>query len=215
MLVALVDTRKDFEDLSSTYLLVAIGVFAVVALGCLFLLLRFRAGRRGSPSRGEEPGWLPFAYGGVLAAIIVVLLVLTFSAQDRISARADRPGLRVDVTAAKWNWRFDYPAQGISQIGGDTRPTLLVVPSDTDVRFRMTSIDVIHSFWIPHVRFKRDAFPKRFTEFDLSFSGTGFHTAGRCAEFCGLKHDQMTFNVEVMSPADFRAWVARKRSERP
>ena len=209
------DTRKDFEDLSSTYLLVAIGVFAVVALGCLFLLLRFRAGRRGAPSRGEEPGWLPFAYCGVLAAIIVVLLVLTFSAQDRISAKADRPGLRVDVTAAKWNWRFDYPAQGISQIGGDTRPTVLVVPSDTDVRFRMTSIDVIHSFWIPHVRFKRDAFPKRYTEFDLSFSGTGFHTAGRCAEFCGLKHDQMTFNVEVMSPADFRAWVARKRSERP
>ena len=215
MLVALVDTRKDFEDLSSTYLLVAIGVFAVVALGCLFLLLRFRAGRRGSPSRGEEPGWLPFAYGGVLAAIIVVLLVLTFSAQDRISAKADRPGLRVDVTAAKWNWRFDYPTQGISQIGGDTRPTLLVVPSDTDVRFRMTSIDVIHSFWIPHVRFKRDAFPKRYTEFDLGFSGTGYHTAGRCAEFCGLKHDQMTFNVEVMSPTDFQAWVARKRSERP
>ena len=215
MLVALVDTRKDFEDLSSTYLLVAIGVFALVALGCLFLLLRFRAGRRGPPSRGEEPGWLPFAYGGVLAAVIVVLLVLTFSAQDKISAKADRPGLRVDVTAAKWNWRFDYPAQGISQIGGDTRSTLLVVPSDTDVRFRMTSIDVIHSFWIPHVRFKRDAFPKRYTEFDLSFSGTGFHTAGRCAEFCGLKHDQMTFNVEVMSPTDFRAWVARKRSETP
>jgi cytochrome c oxidase subunit II len=209
VLVALVDTRKDFEDLSSTYLLVAIAVFAVVALGCLFLLLRFRAGRRGSPSRGEEPGWLPFAYGGLLAAVIVVLLVLTFSAQDRISAKADRPGLRVDVTAAKWNWRFDYPAQGISQIGGDTRPTVLVVPSHTDVRFRMTSIDVIHSFWIPHVRFKRD------TEFDLSFSGTGYHTAGRCAEFCGLKHDQMTFNVEVRSPAGFRAWVARKRSEVP
>jgi cytochrome c oxidase subunit II len=215
VLVALVDTRKDFEDLSSTYLLVAIAVFAVVALGCLFLLLRFRAGRRGSPSSGEEPGWLPFAYAGFLAAVIVVLLVLTFSAQDRISAKAERPGLRVDVTAAKWNWRFDYPAQGISQIGGDTRPTVLVVPSDTDVRFRMTSIDVIHSFWIPHVRFKRDAFPERHTEFDLSFSGTGYHAAGRCAEFCGLKHDQMTFNVEVMSPADFRAWVARKRSEVP
>jgi hypothetical protein len=89
--------------------------------------------------------------------VIVVLLVLTFGVQDRISAKTNRPGLRVNVTAAKWNWRFDYPAQGISQIGGDSRPTVLVVPSDTDVRFRMTSIDVIHSFWIPHVRFKRDA----------------------------------------------------------
>jgi cytochrome c oxidase subunit 2 len=213
--VALVDTRKDFEDLSSTYLVVAIAVFAVVALGCLFLLLRFRAGRRGSPSRGEEPAWLPFAYGGVLAIVIAVLLVLTFSAQDRISATADLPGLRVDVTAAKWNWRFDYPAEGISQLGGDTRPTVLVVPSGTDIRFRMTSIDVIHSFWIPHVRFKRDAFPKRYTEFDLSFTGTGYHAAGRCAEFCGLKHDQMTFNVRVMSAADFRAWVARTRSGTP
>jgi cytochrome c oxidase subunit II len=215
VLVALVDTRKDFEDLSSTYLLVAIAVFAVVALALVVSLLRFRAGRRGSPSSRDEPAWLPFVYGGFLAAVIVVLLVLTFNVQDRISAKADPPGLRVDVTAAKWNWRFDYPAHGISQIGGDSRPTVLVVPSDTDVRFRMTSIDVIHSFWIPYVRFKRDAFPARYTEFDLSFGGTGYHTAGRCAEFCGLKHDQMTFNVDVMSPADFRAWVARKRSETP
>ena len=107
------------------------------------------------------------------------------------------PGLSVNVTAAKWNWRFDYPAQGISQIGGDSTPTSLVVPSGTDVHFNLTSLDVIHSFWIPYVRFKPTPSRGAARRSMLSFPGTGYHTAGRCAEFCGLKHDQMTFNVEV------------------
>jgi cytochrome c oxidase subunit 2 len=212
VLAALVDTRKEFEDLASTYVPIAVVVFVLVLLGCVVPLVLFRARRPGAPSDHKEPKWLPFAYGGLLAAVVAVLITLTFQAQDRISAKVAGPALQVDVTAAKWNWRFDYPAQGISQIGGDSKPTALVVPSGTTIRFKLTSLDVIHSFWIPYVRFKRDAFPRRSTEFNLSFPGTGYHTAGRCAEFCGLKHDQMTFNVEVMSQADFDAWVAQKRA---
>jgi cytochrome c oxidase subunit II len=212
-LTALVDTRKEFEDLASTYLPIAIGVFVVVLLGCVIPLVVFRARKAGLPSQREEPSWLPFVYGGVLAGAVAVLLVLTFRAQDQISAKVANPGLQVNVTAAKWNWRFDYPAQGISQIGGDSRPTVLVVPTGTNVRFTLTSRDVIHSFWIPYVRFKRDAFPRRTTSFNLSFPGSGYHTAGRCAEYCGLKHDQMTFNVEVMSRADFDAWVTQRKAE--
>ena len=70
---------------------------------------------------------------------------------------------------------------------------------------------MIHSFWIPYVRFKRDAFPRRTTSFVLSFPGVGYHTAGRCAEYCGLKHDQMIFTVEVMSRNDFNAWVSQQQ----
>jgi cytochrome c oxidase subunit II len=213
VLVALVDTRKEFEDLASTYLPIAIGVFVLVLVGCVVPLVAFRARRSGLPSQREEPPWLPFVYGAILAAAVAVLLALTFRAQDRIAAKVTNPGLRVDVTAAKWNWRFDYPAQGISRIGGDSRPTVLVVPSGTNVQFTLTSRDVIHSFWIPYVRFKRDAFPRRTTTFDLSFPGAGYHTAGRCAEYCGLKHDRMTFNVEVLSPSDFSAWVRQQKAE--
>jgi cytochrome c oxidase subunit II len=213
VLVALVDTRKEFEDLASTYLPIAIVVFAIVLLGCIVPLFVFRAKRAGSPSRWEEPAWLPIGYALLLAAIAAVLITLTFNAQDDISAKVTNPGLTVNVTAAKWNWRFDYPAQHISQIGGDSTPTALVVPSGTNIRFNLTSLDVIHSFWIPYVRFKRDAFPRRSTSFVLSFPGTGYHTAGRCAEYCGLKHDQMTFNVEVMSTSDFDAWVKQAQAE--
>jgi cytochrome c oxidase subunit II len=141
---------------------------------------------------------------------VAVLLTLTFDTQGKVDALSPSPGLRVRVTAAKWNWRFEYPEQGITRISGDTRPTTLVVPSDTTVRFALTSRDVIHAFWIPEVRFKRDAFPKRTTEFDLVFDKPGFYS-GVCAEFCGLKHGQMHFSVEVQSPRDFEDWVAAER----
>ena len=211
VLVALVDTRKEFEDLASTYLPIAIVVFALVLLGTIVPLFVFRARRRGEPSDRDEPPWLPIGYAAVLIAIVALLVTLTFNAQDKISAKVTRPGLQVNVTAAKWNWRFDYPAQHISQIGGDSTPTSLVVPTGTDVRFNLTSLDVIHSFWVPYVRFKRDAFPRRTTSFVLSFPGVGYHTAGRCAEYCGLKHDQMIFTIEVMSRNDFNAWVSQQQ----
>jgi cytochrome c oxidase subunit 2 len=211
VLVALVDTRKEFEDLASTYLPIAIVVFALVLLGTIVPLFVFRARRRGEPSDREEPPWLPIGYAAVLVAIVALLVTLTFNAQDKISAKVTDPGLQVNVRAAKWNWRFDYPAQHISQIGGDSTPTSLVVPTGTDVRFNLTSLDVIHSFWIPYVRFKRDAFPRRTTSFVLSFPGVGYHTAGRCAEYCGLKHDQMIFTVEVMSRNNFNAWVSQQQ----
>ena len=213
VLVAVVDTRKEFEDLASTYLPIAIVVFALVLLATIVPLFLFRARKPGLPSQREEPAWLPIVYGAVLVAVVAVLTTLTFNAQDKIAAQVTHPGLQVNVTAAKWNWRFDYPAQHVSQIGGDSSPTTLVVPTGTDIRFTVTSLDVIHSFWIPYIRFKRDAFPRRTSSFVLSFPGAGYHTAGRCAEYCGLKHDQMTFNVEVMSKSGFDAWVRQRQSE--
>jgi cytochrome c oxidase subunit 2 len=70
---------------------------------------------------------------------------------------------------------------------------------------------VIHAFWIPDLRFKRDAFPGRHQAFDLRFGRRASFMAGRCAEFCGLKHSDMTFTVIVMPRADFDAWVAARR----
>jgi cytochrome c oxidase subunit 2 len=185
-------------------------------LACVFLLVRFRAGEEGGDARPrEEPPWLPFVVAGALAGVVAFLVALTFAAQDRISSADVPPGLRVSVTAAKWNWRFDYPALGISQVAGASGPSVLVVPSGTEIRFRLTSLDVIHSFWIPYLRFKRDAFPARYTEFDLSFARAGLHTNGLCAEFCGLDHDKMVFDVQVLAPAEFQSWVARRRAAAP
>jgi cytochrome c oxidase subunit 2 len=88
------------------------------------------------------------------------------------------------------------------------------VPAGESVRFEISSRDVIHSFWIPELRFKRDAFPDRVTDFDLVFD-PGVTTVGRCAEFCGLGHDRMDFQVVSMQPPDFQRWLtARERAIR-
>jgi cytochrome c oxidase subunit 2 len=208
--VALVDTRKEFDDLANVYVPVAIAVAAIIIGSILVFVVVFRRRDDELPRQRDEAPRLELLYAAVLAVVVTILLVLTFRTQDRVDAVSPRPGLKVTVTAAKWNWRFHYPAQGITRIAGQTRPTPLVVPSDTTVRFTLTSLDVIHSLWIPEVRFKRDAFPKRTTQFDLVFDEPGFYS-GQCAEFCGLKHSDMRFSVDVRTPEEFAAWAARQR----
>jgi cytochrome c oxidase subunit 2 len=134
---------------------------------------------------------------------------------DADPARTPDPAVTIDVIAARWTWRFDYRGLGITQAGDGRRIPTLVVPVG-DVRFSATSRDVIHSFFIPYLRFKRDAFPKRRTNFTLGFDRPGLHPAeGECAEFCGLRHAYMHFNVEVLEPAAFRAWVRRRQAGEP
>jgi cytochrome c oxidase subunit 2 len=207
----LADTRTEYHDLSAIYLPIAAAVFAIVVLTVLFFALRYRrrAGRAARGGRSDAP-ILEVVYVVALLAIAVFLIGATFTRESKIDPVSARPGLVVDVTAAKWRWSFTYPRYGITRTGGAVgsaeRPPVLVVPTGTRVEFRMTSLDVIHSFWIPALRFKRDAFPMRSTRFDLVFKAPGFHSA-TCAEFCGLHHAEMAFEVEALPPARFAAWA--------
>jgi len=183
------------------------------------------------------------SYMVLLALITAVLVYFTFSemSEDRANLPAEAStasselaqggtdeseaasgaqpppaGLRVTVTAARWTWRFDYPELGITQASGGGRGlTTLVVPAGVNVRFDMTSLDVIHSFYIPRLRFKRDAFPERLTSFTLGFNEPGvYRQEGKCAEFCGLLHTDMLFNLVVLDERSFRAWASRRQGAR-
>jgi len=69
---------------------------------------------------------------------------------------------------------------------------------------------VIHSFWVPEERFKRDAIPGRVNRFDIDFERPGSEE-GLCAEFCGLEHSKMGFEVFVLSPPSYQRWLAAHR----
>lgn len=208
---ALIDTREEFDDLLGLYLPIGIAVAGIVFALVLFAVLRYR--RRGDEMPRQREG-LPLAealYALVLAAIVVALLAATFTTEDRVDRISDHPGLEVDVTAFQWGWRFTYPGEAVTVVGDDRRPPTLVVPTDTTVRFTLESRDVIHSFWIPELRFKKDAFPERENTFDLTFEEED--AVGRCAEFCGLAHGEMTFDVLALAPPDFRDWLRTQRRE--
>jgi len=209
----MVDTRVEVQDLFDAYLWIAVAVAVIVfgAVGFAALRYRHRSGRE--PSRRSDALRAELAYVGVLVLITAGLVTATFRTEDEVDAVASDPALRIDVTAFQWGWTWTYP-DGFRVTGNSESPPTFAVPTDRTVRFTLRSRDVIHAFWIPEQRFKRDAFPNRTTEFDLDFDQPGMN-GGVCAEFCGLRHSQMSFDVLALSEADFQAWLADRSRGAP
>src|SRR4051794_29047986 len=206
MPLAIETNSQDFQGLFTLYMVIgsAIAVLVLAAIAYAVIRFRHREGRRRSEPKILKP--LEAAWILCVAALVVVLIVFTFRTEDRVDAVSADPAQTIDVLAFQWGWRFTYPGTGISTVGTGEHPPTLVVPAGEPVRFELTSRDVIHSFWIPEMRFKHDAFPNRTTTFDMVFD-PGVTTTARCAEFCGLGHDNMDFQVVSMSPTDFDRWL--------
>jgi cytochrome c oxidase subunit 2 len=205
---ALVDTRHEYLHLFSIYVPIAIGVFAVIVLAIAYCLLRYRRRPRELAARWHENNRLEGGYALVLAGVVAFLLYLTFTAEhrvDTVSAR-ERPSVTVDVTGSKWEWTFRYRDYGITRRSGTIGRQLLVVPTGQAVRFNLSTVDVIHAFWVPEVRFKRDLIPGATESVTLVFPDAGTFQ-GQCAEFCGLRHADMLFSVRAVAPAAFAAWA--------
>jgi cytochrome c oxidase subunit II len=207
-----IDTRREFEELFLDLYLPLMVVVSVLVWGIVaFALVRYRARRRGEPSKKSEAKIVESIYALVLAGIVAVLVWQTFTTEDRVDRVSSTPGARIDIVAFKWQWRINYPGEGVPAVVGIRAHTPeLVVPTGTTIRFTLRSRDVIHALWFPELRFKRDAFPHRTTRFDLVFDKAGEFT-GRCAEFCGLDHAEMTLRVRALPPAQFSAWLEERR----
>jgi cytochrome c oxidase subunit II len=209
------DTRSTYGDLAGVYLPVGLVVFALVVMALAVVALRFRARPGRTPSNRMTSPRLEGAYVVLLAVVAAVLLWRSYEAiadVDPVAPAATRsvsgaPTLTIGIVASQWNWRFTYPG-GVSRTGnGHERYAVLVVPAGRDVRFRLTSQDVVHAFWIPALRAKYDAMPGYVNVFDLQFRPGLDYTTARCSEFCGAYHDQMQFRVQVLAPTAFDAWL--------
>jgi cytochrome c oxidase subunit 2 len=205
------DTRVEFHDVQALYLPVAAAVVAIIFATTAFALVRYRARPGHAPRPTREHNAREVAVAAVIAAVVAVLLTVTYRA-DHKEAQANRaPGFNVDVLAFKWGWQFTYPSlPGVIDRTSPGRPAVLHVPANRRVRFRLHTRDVVHSFWIPAERFKRDAWPDDPQYFDLTF-GLGGAWGGHCAQYCGLEHSDMVFTVDAMNPVEFRAWAAQGR----
>ncbi len=123
---------------------------------------------------------------------------------DDIEAREpDR--LEVDVTAQQFKWSFEYPEEGVVS-------NELVVPVDRQASFEMTALDVIHSFWVPEWRVKKDAVPGLATSVAATPDAEGTYSLV-CTEFCGTGHATMRAFVRS-SPRrnSTTGWPTRTRS---
>jgi cytochrome c oxidase subunit 2 len=207
---ALVSTRNVYDQLASIYLPIAIGVFVLFIVTVGYAVLRFH--NRAQVSRRSENNLLEGSYAVLLVCTAGFLIYLTLSAEHKVDtvANHERPSLRVDVTAAKWEWEFKYPGYGIAARSGVVGDQPLVVPENRAIRFNLTSQDVIHAIWIPQLEFKRDLIHGTVEHVTLTFTHLGWF-GGQCAEFCGVHHAEMVFRVHVLSPGAFTSWAAAHR----
>ena len=87
-----------------------------------------------------------------------------------------------------------------------------MLPVGERIRFVESAKDVIHSFWVPELLFKRDVFPGNVVnKFEVTLDKTGAYV-GRCAELCGTYHSQMNFEMRIVSPGDYDKFIAAKVS---
>jgi cytochrome c oxidase subunit 2 len=212
-----VEFRDAFQRMISFEGLVAGIVFVLVGVAVALALLLSRK-RSGDTRRRSSHPIVEVGYAVVLAAIAGTIAFITASANNDLRAQVKpdaasvAPAATVDVDAFQWCWRFDYhqPDKSVtgSCAGQDTDVPTLVVPTGVPVRLNITSSDVQHSFWIPDLRVKVDAFPDHTNTATLTFDHEG-QWSGRCAEFCGSYHTEMHFWVRAVSPQQYQQWLAQ------
>lgn len=144
--------------------------------------------------------------GGIVMPTIVLigLVALTVGALRRIPATAPSAEVVIEVTGHQWWWEVQYPDQGI------TLRDEIRIPVGQPIQMRLTSADVIHSFWVPQLHGKFDLIPGRTHVFVLQANEPGEYR-GQCAEFCGLSHARMTFTVVAVPPEEFTVWLDSQR----
>lgn len=134
--------------------------------------------------------------------IPLILSVFIFLWAALLFVRMSRPdpnAMEIYVTGRQWMWKAQQPS-------GQWENNELHVPVGQPVRLNMTSIDVIHDFYIPAFRQKQDVLPGRYTT--LSFTATKAGTYNLfCAEYCGTQHSRMVGSVTAMEPKDYQAWL--------
>jgi cytochrome c oxidase subunit 2 len=184
----------------------ALGLAALVWALIIYAAIRFRRTERNPRARSQTANHAPLEIAWTVAPLVLVigLFAVTYHIEAGVEALAADPPVRVAVNGFRWGWTFAY-AGGPTITGTSLHPPEMVLPLGQTAAIAVTSSDVIHSFWIPDMLFKRDAVPGRVTTFDLTptKAGTFF---GRCGEFCGLDHALMTFRLRVVPAADYERW---------
>ena len=143
----------------------------------------------------------------LILAIVALLVFRTFHTEAKEDDSARAGAVKIDVDAFQWGWKFTYPGQGVRVVGDSNHEPNFAVPAGRPISFALTSSDVIHAFWIPGQRFKKDAIPGRINHFDMEFGAHG-REQGLCSEFCGLRHSKMRFGVWVLSNESYERWLA-------
>jgi len=179
-------------------------VFVAVEVALIYVIVRFRR-RADSPEPKPVHGntMLEILWTAIPAVILIFIAIPTVRTIFVTQAKAVPDALQIEVVGHQWWWEFRYPEYGI------TTANEIYLPKGRTVNFALTTVDVLHSFWVPQLGGKRDLITNR-TNYLWFTPNTDIQTDafnGFCAEYCGSSHANMKFRVYTVEPADFERWA--------
>ncbi len=227
------------EQSVMNYDLHMIVLWICVVIGILVFSAMFVSIALHRKSKGYEPAQFTHSTKAEIVWTIIPVLILVAMAVPATRALihmevAPETEMTIKITGFQWRWRYEYLDQDISfissldadsnaarMLGAGADPDTIdnyllevdqrvVIPVDTKIKLLITADDVIHSWWVPDLGWKRDAVPGFINEAWTEVSSPGIYR-GQCAELCGKDHGFMPVVVEAVSKEDFAAWVAERK----
>ena len=212
------------------WICVAIGV---VVFGVMFWSIYHHRKSRGAvPAQFHESTLVEVLWTIVPMAILIAMAVPATKTLIRMADARDAE-LTIKVTGYQWRWHYDYLNEGVGFFSTLATPQAqihnhehkhehyllevdrrLVLPVGKKVRILTTAADVIHSWWVPALGWKRDAIPGFINESWTQIDQPGVYR-GQCAELCGKDHAFMPIVVEALPEAEFQAWLTKMKTASP
>ncbi|HJU18469.1 MAG TPA: cytochrome c oxidase subunit II [Stellaceae bacterium] len=205
---------KNYPVVNQLEGLIILSLLVVAIIGILVLVGSLV--RRAAPPSGDlhDVPLLPagrglgFIYIGTALTVLALFgfAAWTFATLAAISGpKGGKAALSIHVIGHQWWWEVRY-------LGGDTGRTFetaneIHIPTGKPVRVQLTSVDVIHSFWVPQLSGKMDLIPGQQNETWIEADRPGIYR-GQCAEYCGLQHAHMALVVVAQPPQQFDGWWA-------
>ncbi len=164
----------------------------------VYFVVKYRRSKYPEPTSQVHGSWLLETIWTVLP-ILIVLTMFWYGWTNYVGLREIPEGaLEVKATARMWSWQFEYP--------DGRKESKLYVPVNQPIKVLLFSTDVLHSFFVPAFRIKRDTVPGMESYVWFQAPEPGSYDIF-CAEYCGVGHADMTTSVEVLSEADYAQWL--------
>lgn len=215
---AVTEDAKDVDLLYQAVLAVSFLVFFLVTAGIIWAIFRYRRVDDTIPEQVHGSSVLELTWTIIPVIILVALFVPAFVLLLDLKTPPDDADvdLTVEAVGHQWWWEFVYPDDGVTVQStppdyDNLVPPALVVPVDQTIVIRVRSTDVVHSFSAPNTLYKIQAIPGMINLMHVRFEDVGVYR-GHCYQFCGLRHSDMLFVIDVRSQADYEAWLSETQA---
>lgn len=177
---------------------------AVYVAVIVFMIVGLVRRRRDPSAEAEDPdttsNWVVVGGVAMPAVILSVVFGLSLASSSALPHEIPEDAIIIDVVGHQWWWEVAYEDHEFSTANE------IHIPVGEPIVVRLTSADVVHSFWVPQLSGKLDALPDRINTLQFTADEASLFE-GRCAEFCGLQHTNMGALVIAEPAADFSSWT--------